>query len=287
RPTHGWIPFSDTGPAFAKTSFAILAVAGPMARSLEDLMLALSVLAADNEGWQKGNGNLGIRQGPIRAAFTLSWNGIATDEKSSIRIQQFLNDLRVAGHEVREIEVPFDPVRLTELWGLIVGYEMRSKLPWLMRLPPMIQMFDHLFNRRRLREGHLMETVTSGFRATRKDYEAALKEAIQGRLDFSQKISKFDVWVTPVSSGPAVTHCAMGTRFDLRGKAVGYSEYLGNFLTPTTVLHNPILSAPLKSVRGELPINVQLQGQPGEDWKLLHQAKRMEGLFSNGLAIPG
>ncbi|MGE0527921.1 MAG: amidase family protein [Bdellovibrionales bacterium] len=58
RPTHNFVPFDDIGPILHKRSFANLAVAGPMARSIDDLALVLKVLTnSENVPRAKDLGN--------------------------------------------------------------------------------------------------------------------------------------------------------------------------------------------------------------------------------------
>ncbi len=70
RPTHDFVPFSDVGPSLHRKSFSNLAVAGPIARSIADLKLVLSVLV-DQEPKAVAKERLKIAFGESSGADTL------------------------------------------------------------------------------------------------------------------------------------------------------------------------------------------------------------------------
>ena len=274
RPTHGWVPFSDVGPSFQPQSLPNLVVGGPIARSIADLTLVLSVITAEPPA------TVLKPKRKLKIAFTMHWAGISPDEPSERTIRRLLGQARQQGHEVTEIAPPFDAERCTDVYGLILGHEFKHLLPAPFRFRPFLRVFNHFFNTRRFQAGPFKESFQKGLLSTRARYQQALSSAEQLREQFFDRLEAFDVWLTPVAATAAIPHQRTGTWQVLHGQRVPYATYLGNFLVPTTLFHHPILSAPLQAASTDFPIGVQLHGKPGQDWQLLADCMQLEPLFA-------
>lgn len=260
RPTHGLVPFSDTGPKFSEKPFANMAVAGPMARSLKDLRLIFELITAQKDH--------STTKSKLKIAYTLGWAGISAEQESRLLIEGLIDQLKTK-HEVYAIAPPDLLDEAERLWGLIVGYEFRKLLPLPMRSRPALRAFLDLFIFKRIGEGPLPEWFGKGLLSSREDYEAALREAESLRAHFDLELKDYDLWITPVSPGPAIRHLKIGTPLSLDSEVHSYSRYLGTFLTGTATLYHPILTAPIGQSPSGLPIGVQLHGKRHQDWQLL------------------
>ena len=271
RPTHGLVPFGDIGPTMQKKSFSNVAVAGPLARTIEDLKLVLAVLSGTTDSSTNAE--------KLKIAYTLEWSGISLDEKSNRMLKSFIESAKAMGHELAPINPPIDFDHCTEIWGTIIGYEYKQMIPAPFKYRPFIDIFNYFFNVRRFREGSFGVSFQKGLFANKSQYEEALKIAEALRANYAQIFKDFDIWLTPVSAGQAIKHQKTGTSQVLNSKQVPYSAYLGNFVGSTGLLHHPILVAPIESSDSELPIGIQFHGKAGEDWKLLSDCSKMNGLF--------
>lgn len=272
RPTHGWVPFSDVGPSFQPDILPNLVVGGPLARSLADLQLVLSVITAEPP--------VAIQKPKLKIAFTLRWAGISPDAQSARTIRRLLDQAAQQGHAVREIAPPFDADRCTEVYGIILGHEFKQLLPAPLRFRPFVGAFNYFFNTRRFQAGAFKEAFEHGLLSNRQQYQQALAEAVALRANFFGSLQAFDLWLTPVAATAAIPHQKTGAWQRVDGERVPYTTYLANFLLPPTLFHHPILSAPLRATPTDFPIGVQLHGKPGQDWQLLADCAHLEALFS-------
>ena len=93
-------------------------------------------------------------------------------------------------------------------------------------------------------------------------------------------MSPFDLWVTPVSAGAAISHQKTGTPQLLNGATVPYASYLGILLTSTALFHHPILSAPIGFTSDKRPVGIQLHGKIQNDWQLLADCLTLQRYFA-------
>ena len=266
RPSHGFVPFHDIGPALSKEPFANIAVAGPMARSIDDLKLVFSVLTKTEDDAES--------KARLRIAYTLEWAGISVDERSKPAIESFIEKAKALGHELVPVTPPLDFDRCNEVWGIILGYEFSPvKFKSLTRIAEYL--FNYFINVDRCEEGQ--ELIRKGLYASRPFYLEALQCAEMLRIGYLSKLRDFDLWLTPLPE--AIKHQKTGTPQELNSRQVSYSSYLGNFLLPTALLHHPILAAPIGLHELGLPIGIQLHGKQRRDWQLLADCSQLNDLF--------
>ena len=269
RPSHERINSHDIGPSFHLSFFKNFMCIGPLARSIEDLEIVLNVIA-DFACLEQPNDE------KLKVGYTLEWLGIGVEPESAQLIERKLNHLRESGHAVQEVKFDMDMDKCYRIFGTILGFEYRLLIPFFFKFGMGLSFFNWWFNKRRFRNGLFTEAFEMGLLSKGTDYEGALKEAVELRAEFDQFIQKFDVWITPVSPGPAIQHQKPGGTFELNGKRISYSDYLGNFLCPTTLFHHPILTVPIGYTQSGLPIGVQYHGHRLKDEKLLAMAKSLE-----------
>ncbi len=271
RPTHNFVRFDDIGPMLHKKSFSSLAVAGPMARSIEDIELALQVLTGTTATIQ--------RKDKLKIAYTLKWSDITADEKSERLISQFIEKAKLAGHGLILVDPKIDFNFCLKIWGIILGYEYKSMIPAPFKYRPLIDIFNYFFNTRRFRNGPFKDAFQEGLLSSRAKYESALKDGEQLRDLYHRTFQDYDLWLTPVSVAEAIPHQKTGSSQTLRGTQIDYATFLGHFLTSTALFHHPILVAPIGSKELGLPIGIQLHGKSGQDWQLLSDCSKLTDLF--------
>lgn len=276
RPTHGWVPCSDVGPPFHPELLPNLLVAGPLARSIEDLKLVLAIITAEQGGAKPAS----APKLKLKLAYTLRWTGIVPDEQSDHTIRLFIKQAQQQGHELTEVVPPVDFQRCTEVYGIILGYEFKQVMPAPFRFRPFMRVFNHFFNTNQFRAGLFKESFQQGLLGNRQLYEHALASAGALRESFFAGLHDFNLWLTPVAATAAIPHQKTGTWQMLHGQRVPYATYLSNFLLPPTLFHHPILTAPLQATPADFPIGVQLHGKPGQDWQLLHDCAQLAPLFA-------
>ena len=269
RPSHEFIPFAEAGPSLHPHLFSNLAVAAPIARSIDDLKLVLSVLSATPD--------TAVVKEKLRIAYTMEWSGIRPDPDTSRRIRELLDGIKNFGHDLTSIEPRLDFDRCTRIWGTILGYEYKQMIPLPFRYRPILDGLNMILQ---FREGPLKASFELGLFGSRRTYLRALEDAESVRLEFQNELQEFDLWLTPVAATAAIPHTKPGTPQVLDGHLLPYDAYLGNFLMPTSLFHHPVLAAPIRSSQGAFPIGAQLHGKRNQDWQLLADCQALGPLLS-------
>ncbi|MFK7945479.1 MAG: amidase family protein [Paracoccaceae bacterium] len=110
RPTLGRIPAVNFSTPDRLIGAQLMAVSGPLARSIEDVRLGLEAMAAPDprDGWHVP---VPLDLGPVpkRAALCVNPEGLATDPAIDKALRQSARAMEAAGWEVTETEMP--PIR--------------------------------------------------------------------------------------------------------------------------------------------------------------------------------
>ena len=108
------------------------------------------------------------------------------------------------------------------------------------------------------------------------------------RDDFIARLEGFlqawDVWLCPVSSGPAFTHRRTGKPIDIDGQRVEYLHACGGHTAMFNFSGNPVLVLPAGFAGDGLPIGVQFVARRWGDDHLLSLAPALEEVI--GAARP-
>lgn len=135
RPTSGLVPQTSLSMPERKIVSQLMAVQGPLARSVEDLRLAMQVLTRhdSNDVWQVPAGDLfaPLAHRPCKVAVVAETDESPVDPEVAAAIRQAADMLADSGYEVAEVAAPSFK-ELVEHWRLILGNEMRGGLGLLM-----------------------------------------------------------------------------------------------------------------------------------------------------------
>lgn len=267
-----------------------LPVAGPMARSAEDLDLALDVLAGptDDEatGWQLALPR--PRRADLRSYRVAAWLDDA-DCPVDTQVGDVLRDtvaaLRSAGVRVDETARPFGQLRDTvELYSSLLWPGMVSGYP--------DELFDALVSHAsanpddRSGFGRLARHGTQRFR----DWTRANEARAQLRARVAAFFRDFDVLLTPVNPVPAIPH-DHSEPFHARVIRVNGAERpyfdLLSWIAPATTCYLPASTAPVGRTRTGLPVGMQIVGPYLEDRTTIDFARRLGELRGGFTPPPG
>lgn len=252
RTTDGWLPIDDVGPEGLPHGYEHLVVVGPMARTLDDLHLALDVLEAA----------FPVEPRPLSPT-SVAWTTQpgAIDDRTKRALDAFLARATVP---VVEAAPDVDPDEAFAVWGTIAGFEYARGLPWFVRPAP-VRAF-HAWTGVELRLGRSAFTryVREGMAATPARYEAALTRRAEVHEVVGAFFARHPLWVLPDAPASAPPLALSGKRID----GVPYAEWIGNWHAPTALYGTPAVSVPLP-VDG-LPLGVQVHGPRFADRALLH-----------------
>jgi Asp-tRNA(Asn)/Glu-tRNA(Gln) amidotransferase A subunit family amidase len=261
KPTTGRISGTGHFPSLGYPG-GLVTVAGPMARSAEDLRLLFSVLA-----------------------------GYDAEDPFSVPVpleQSALEEVTIGVWE-RFYQAPMDPEisEAVESAGFMLegqGFAVERFEPRGMERLPNVWAF--LFSRwpsaatRTLVEGHeadlhwtLLESLAAGEPPTTEEVLINLASRDRLRASLLRQMDRVRVILMPVCGVKAFRH--RERRWELGGQSVGlFQAAMPSVLA--NVLGFPAVAVPLAMSRSGLPIGVQLMGRPYEDELLLDLAVRLE-----------
>jgi aspartyl-tRNA(Asn)/glutamyl-tRNA(Gln) amidotransferase subunit A len=251
KPSRGVVPRADGFPPILHD----FEVAGPIARSVSDLDLALQVMAPH---W---NAAMGDEARPRRILFIPKFGGAPVDPGIAKAVADAAAALERLGHKI-EIAEGFDlAAAIAGIWPVI----SLSGLAWLAGQQP--GSLEHM-------SPALAAMAREGQRYSATDYVNALAVVEEVGRSFDRLFVDFDFLLTPAAAAmpwPATEvfpSIIAGTPVGPRGHAV--------FTPFANALGLPAISMPCRLWPDELPVGMQLVGRHGADAELLSVAKRYE-----------
>lgn len=281
RPTDGLIPNWRLGPEKLSAVFRHFLTSGPIARTVEDLELGLSVLCG------AGSQDLRVEEKPrkLRIAWTDRLPGLEhlpLSEDSRDLLQNLVVSLERAGHLIEKRAPPeIDFREAFELWGRIAGFDIIAGLPAPFRPYPMRFLLRFGLVRAIFGSGLLARGFSRGLASTPDSYFKALtaRDDLMGSME--RFFESVDLWITPASPGEAIPHQKVGRAIH----GIPYADYLGGYLCGMGTLGHPIVTLPLGLSRSGMPVGAQLHGPRFGDFRLLRRAREFMALVPE-LGLP-
>lgn len=277
KPSHGIVPLGGhlMGPPGTLPAPDLL-VAGPMARSPQDLGLALGVMAgSDTQNSQGRDLELAPPRGrdlkDLRIAYWFDDPRSPLEGAVRTELEATVEALRSRTNIV-EIEVPFTLDEVLEIYAPLlvpifsdttpapIRYLARAASPTV----PVLRLFERL--------GYNLDPIRAGSLTG-----AGLSH--KGRLDLNERrtrlrrtcrelFSQVDVLLTPAAAFTAPHHNTTGSKYTrsirVDGKRRPYTDHL-SWIAPATTADLPATSAPVGVTPEGLPVNVQIIGDYLED----------------------
>ena len=264
KPTAGRVPCDRHFPP-ATGAFALGAVIGPMARSVEDVALLLNVLTGTRSSTTADVSGLAVAQ------FVDDDTPISDDTQAALGAA--LRALSEAGLVVVD-ERPQELERAIDLWPALFSRASMTQL----------------------RETYGEDEEAAG-PVVRAVLAAAWRNQEQGADEFARALAErerlgeaLDTWmkrtplvVAPVGSVPAFEHGAR--RVEVLGQTISVFRAFG-YARAANVLGLPAVSVPAGRTREGLPLGVQLIGRPFEEESLLAAASIIEAALGGWVRPP-
>jgi len=255
---------------------ALLSV-GPLAGSIDDLELALTVIAGpDLARPDVPPIHLEPAAEPTLAGLRIAWwddFGVGLTGDTRRTIEGAVSALRACGATV-ELRCPadFDAARLASLACEMEFATTRASRPP-MRVPRVVF-------RQAARVVERSDRAAAGFvrgmGATLGSLARTMSARDRAIADLETFLGSWDAWLTPVASMPAFPHFAKGgildqlrARVDVDGRQEPLVMALAAFTSPFNLTGSPALVVPAGRSPDGLPIGLQLVGRRWEDMRLL------------------
>ncbi|MFS0918915.1 amidase [Brevibacillus sp. 179-C 1.1 NHS] len=294
KPTEGAVPATGHMPGFEGTadyaSSRHLACYGPVARSIEDLAAAFSIISGSNSNSGLPHGPQPLPPSSMEQPLHIRWMeelpGYPTSRAIREQLRQFVKKLEQRGMRVEQVTAPpLDVRKAWETWGKIIDAELNSTTPALIRG------LTHLMTLRLSRE---IPSASMLVPLTFKNYMRVLTIREQLIRSFEQFMTDCDLFLCPVSCTTAFPHMA-------KTKMVGYQpiykqplfvdETPQNYWIATTfytslfnVTGSPVVTMPIGFDEQGLPIGIQCVGKRWRDRDLLKGASTLYSICPEWLA---
>lgn len=297
KPTEYLVPLTGMSPGLPRKeyrSFRHQIHIGPIARSINDLKLCLTIIAGPdgtdvdvpyiplNEPRKKDLKDLHI-------AWTDDFGGVPVSEDTRIALKQFTEKLSKAGCKVVKINpTDFDFMSAWQTHGKIIDMELGILTPSFARFLQYILLGSYRFGNPTM----MMEYPIS--------YEKYLTELTKRDTFISTMerfLSGYDVFLCPVHTTAAYKHITPDRYFDVfpfhkkdflvDNKPIKYYAANASYTSIFDLTGNPVVVMPVGYTKEGLPIGIQVVGQRWHDMELLNVSGQLDKIANAYKHPPG
>ncbi|MEI6140280.1 MAG: amidase [Mariniphaga sp.] len=284
KPTFGVVSLEgiQTDPKEKVNGLKSLAVAGPLSRNIEDLELAISVIAQTSKEDRrliplaKSEDTIDINR--LKIAWTDEFGGVPVENEIKLKIGDYISKLEKAGANTVKVTPEIDFYQAWKTWGSLVGmqggYNTSNFIKWL-GLP---------FTKGVLKNVPMHQNIVKP--SSVKKYMIALN--IQNTIINTMEnfLNVYDVFICPVSAVTAFNHHAPSKSYGtfsvyntpLKVNDVDLHYYMATqaYTTPFSLTESPVLALPIGLSSRQLPTGIQVVGKRYQDYKLLQIGKTLD-----------
>lgn len=262
-----------------------LTVAGPLAKTVDDLILAMQVL------WNNKNYPLaeipavdfeatGWGGEPLRIAVAESMNEVEIDAEYLEIFRHFIGTIENYGHSITHDYPRYDEAKAYLTCGKLFGFEFDINMPHV----PLARTFIYWFIRLKYRDKLWAKGIKLGIYGGARRYAQTLDEQDAVADIYTGFLIRYDIWITPVCALEAFPHQQAGKPFVINGKTVPYTKAIAAYTFTTALSGHPIVVIPIGQKKNGLPVGIQIHARKWNDKRVLEIARYFEGLITK---IPG
>jgi amidase len=247
---------------------------GPLARSVEDLELALRLMAGpDGCQWEVPPVPLiPAADRPLdtlRLAWTDDFGGLPVTHETRTALGQLAEELTRCGcHMAQRAPEGFDCETAWETRGEILMAELAATDPE--GAVKRVATFDA-----RLHLAASFRGMARGATATMQQYAESLTKRDTLIAALEHFFTQWDALLCPVTVGPAIPHCPYGTPVSVDGQQVPYMPAGTAYTQLFNLTGHPVVVLPLTRSSEGLPIGLQVVGRRWGEMPLLAIAARL------------
>jgi amidase len=270
--------------------------AGPLARSVEDLRLCLSIIAgSDRRQPDLPPIPLDVpSEKPLtarRIVWTDRFGNIPITNDSREAIHKFINNLESFGCQPELATFSnFDFDAAWENYGEVLVYEL-SVAESLFSRQSMRRSLNFLFYSRQVNPKFQNNPMERGFyKVFQADFHKYFRALTRREVFIAQMDEFFDSWdilLCPVATVPAFPHRPTGSPIDVDGIKLPYIMGCGAYTTIFNLTGNPVVTMPIGRSQSGLPIGIQVVGKRWQDMELLAIAEQLSEITGGFQRPPG
>jgi amidase len=266
-----------------KRTVRAMASLGPLARSIDDLKLALSIIAGP-DGYDALVPAVDLSPSPpehlsdLRVAWSDNFGNIPITRDTRKALTDFVNKLNARGCIVEQCNPEnFDFIESWKIWGQMIDLQVNANLPSPVRL--IMFAFGGIYRS----QTPLLQMVYP------ISYDKYIQTASQRELmiaRFEQFLNDWDVFICPVTPRDAFphmepSHVSFGYNlYDdpimVDDQALNYWTVCCAYTAPFNMTGHPVVVIPAGYSSDGLPIGIQIVGRRWHDMELLDMAKLID-----------
>jgi amidase len=280
-PRKGIVPRKKGEKAFVFN----MAVAGPMARTPEDVELLWKVLVGSHKSdrntpkinWENIPDK---RPEEYRLAWTDRWEGYEPSSETQEVIKDFVELVTSKGYKA-ERAIPDKDLhdRSLSLYKRLSLQLIMQEMPWYVK-PLFVK--------------HIKKSVFNGnktklkwkFRESMLDYSEVMGKRADIINEWETFFEDYDFLICPSGFGTAYECSKPGEPINYRGEKIAYMDYVWPYNACFNSSGNPSLNIPLGIGRNGLPVGVQIVGPYWSEPELIKFAKHISQ-YTTGFVKPG
>jgi amidase len=284
KPTFGVVSIRgiQTDPKEKTNGLKTLAVAGPLARNIDDLELAMQIIARPTSSDQrlvpinKQTSTPEIKT--LKIAWTDEFGDVPVDQEIKNAIEKYMLELENAGATVVKVTPELNFYEAWKTWGSLVGmqggYSTSNFIKW-MGLP---------FTKGVLKNVPMHQNIVKPTSVEKYMKALNIQDSMITRME--NFLNEYDIFICPVSSVLAFKHHAPSKSYgnfsiynnplSVNGQEIHYYMATQAYTTPFTLTESPVLSMPIALSKESMPISIQVIGKRYGDFRLLEVGKVIE-----------
>ncbi len=277
KPTFGVVSLNgiQTDPEETVNGLKSLAVAGPLANNIDDLELAMQIIAHTTTTDQRliplnqCTDTFNIKT--LKIAWTDEFGSVPVDDEIKKAIKNYAEKLEKAGATVVKTVPELNFYQAWKTWGSFVGmqggYNTCNFVKWI-GLP---------FTNGVLKDVPMHQNIVKP--TSVEKYMIALNIQDTMITIMENFLNEYDIFICPVSAVTAFKHHEPSKSYGnfsiyndplmVNNQEIHYYMATQAYTTPFTLTESPVLSLPITLSKDSLPIGIQVVGKRYEDFKLL------------------
>ncbi len=290
KPTGGRVPLqghrSSVKPLKVPPGWEVLyqlPVAGPLARSIDDLRLGLRVLADPQSPALPSTPIRSIHD--LRIAWTDEMDTLPIGSETRAALQALAERLAQSGVHVERYTTPGVPY--AEAWQAAAAALAAMNTLFQSTTTRLMRQATRFIPENRLPH----DPIQRGFMLGASLQPKRMQRVFEQRQSVIQRVDDFltqwDAWLCPAFPIPAFTHRALGDPIEVEGQSLSadLAEVMPNVIFNFT--GHPVVVVPIGRSSDGLPIGVQIAGKRWGEMELLAVAEQIATLTGGYQRPPG